>query len=88
MARRRALRWLLWCGLAAAGLLAAAALSSPLWLRPVAERQASAMLERPVAIGRLRLRPGDPLVLTAEDVVVATRRTSRPRRSPSRASRA
>ena len=28
------------------------------------------MLGRPVAIGRLRLRPGGPLVLTAEDVVV------------------
>ena len=54
MARRRAFRWLLWSGFAAAGLLAAAVLSSPLWLRPVAERQASAMLGRPVAIGRLR----------------------------------
>ncbi len=70
MARRCILRWLLWSGLAAAGLLAAAALSSPLWLRPIAERQASAVLARPVAIGRLSLRPGDPLVLAAEDVVV------------------
>jgi len=70
MARRRAFRWLLWAGLAAAGLLAAAVLSSPLWLRPVAERQASAVLGRPVAIGRLCLRRGDPLVVTAEDVVV------------------
>ena len=70
MAWRRALRWLLWSGVAAAGLVVAAALSSPLWLRPVAERQASAVLGRPVSIGRLRLRPGDPLVLTAEDVVV------------------
>ena len=70
MAWRRALRWLLWSGVAAAGLVVAAALSSPLWLRPVAERQASAVLGRPVSIGRLRLRPGDPLVLIAEDVVV------------------
>ena len=70
MPRRRILRWLLWSGLAAVGLLAAAVLSTPLWLRPVAEWRASAMLARPVAIGRLRLRPGDPLVVTAEDVVV------------------
>jgi uncharacterized protein involved in outer membrane biogenesis len=70
MARGRAFRWLLWSGLAAAGLLAAAMLSSPLWLRPIAERQVSAVLGRPVAIGRLRLRPGNPLVLAAEDVVV------------------
>ena len=70
MAWRRAFRWLLWSGVAAVGLLAAAALSSPLWLRPLAERQASAVLGRPVAIGRLHLRPGDPLVLAAEDVVV------------------
>src|SRR5215210_4105121 len=70
MARWRALRWLLGSGLAAVGLLAAAALFSPLWLRPIAERQASAVLARPVAIGRLRLRPGDPLVVAAEDVVV------------------
>jgi uncharacterized protein involved in outer membrane biogenesis len=70
MARRRAFRWLLWSGFAAAGLLAAVALSSPLWVRPLAERQASAKLNRPVAIGRLRLRLGDPLMVTAEDVVV------------------
>ena len=70
MPRRRILRWLLWSGLAAVGLLAAVALSTPLWLRPVAEWRASAMLARPVAIGRLRLGPGDPLVVTAEDVVV------------------
>ncbi len=70
MARRRILRWLLWSGLAAVGLAAAAVLSSPLWLRPIAEWRASAMLARPVAIGRLRLRPGGQLVLTAEDLVV------------------
>ena len=70
MPRRRILRWLLWSGLAAVGLPAAAVLSTPLWLRPVAEWQASVMLARPVAIGRLHLRPGDPLLLAAEDVVV------------------
>ena len=60
MARRRAFRWLLWSGLAAAGLLAAAALSSPLWLRPVAERQASAVLGRPVGIGAFAPAPRRP----------------------------
>ncbi|MBL6459216.1 AsmA family protein [Belnapia sp. T6] len=48
----------------------AAALSSPLWLRPLAEHQASAALGRPVEIRRLRLRPGSPLLLTAEDVLI------------------
>jgi hypothetical protein len=70
MARRRILWWLLWSGLAGAGLAAAAVLSIPLWLRPIAEWRASAMLARPVSIGRLRLRPGGQLVLTAEDLVV------------------
>ena len=70
MARRRVLRWVLGVGLGPVGLLAAAALSSPLWLGPIAERQASAALGRPVEIGRLRLRPGSPLTLTAEDVAI------------------
>jgi hypothetical protein len=75
MAQRRALRWLRWFGLVVVGvfgLLAAAALSSPLWLRPLAERQASAALGggRSVTIGRLHIRPDGPLVITAEDVVV------------------
>jgi len=68
--RRRVLRWVLWGGLAAAGLLAAAVLSSPLWLAPLAARQASAALGRPVEIGRLHLHPGTPVAITAEDVVV------------------
>jgi AsmA family protein len=76
MAQRRALRWLRWFGLAGVGvvgLLAAAALSSPLWLRPLVERQASAALGgRPVTIGRLHITPGNPLVITAEDVVIGS----------------
>ena len=70
MARRRILRRLAWVGFGLAGLLVAAALSSPLWLRPLAERQASAALGRPVEIGRLWLRPGSPVLLTAEDVLI------------------
>jgi len=70
MAKWRALRWLLWSGLAAVGLLVVAALSSPLWLRPLVERQASSILGRPVTMGRLQLRPGTPVVVTAEQVVV------------------
>jgi uncharacterized protein involved in outer membrane biogenesis len=70
MAQRRILQRLLWVGFGLAGLLAAAALSSPLWLRRLAEHQASAALGRPVEIGRLRLRPGSPLLLTAGDVLI------------------
>ena len=70
MAKWRALRWLLWTGLVAVGLLVVAAFSSPLWLRPLVERQASSILGRRVTIGRLQLRPGTPVVVTAEQVVV------------------
>ena len=70
MARWRILRWLLWAGLAMVGLLAVAVLSSPVWLGPLAAGQASKALGRPVEVGRLQLRPGSPLVITAEDVVI------------------
>jgi uncharacterized protein involved in outer membrane biogenesis len=70
MARRRILQRLPWVGLGLVGLLVAAALSSPLWLGPLAEHQASAALGRPVEIGRLRLVPGNPLTVTAEGVVI------------------
>jgi AsmA family protein len=70
MARRRVVRWLLGSGLAVVGLLGVAALSSPLWLRPITERLVAAMIARPVSIGRLRLHPEEPLSITAEDVVV------------------
>jgi AsmA family protein len=70
LAWKRAVKWLLGFCLAAVALLAAAAVSCPLWLRPIAERQASAYLARPVAIQGLHLRPGNPVVLTVEDAVV------------------
>jgi AsmA family protein len=70
MAGWRILRWLLWAGLAMVGFLAAAVLSSPLWLGPIASRQASKALGRPVEVGRLQLRPGSPLVITVEDVMI------------------
>jgi AsmA family protein len=70
MARRRILWWSLWVSFGLVGLLAAAVLSSALWLGPLAEHQASAALERPVEIGRLRLHPGSPVLLTAEDVLI------------------
>lgn len=70
MARRRILLLLYWVGLGLVGLLTAATLSIPLWLRPLAEHQASAALRRSVEIGRLRLRPGSPVLLTAEDVLI------------------
>lgn len=70
MARQRTLRWMLWLGLGLVGLVAAVALTSPLWLAPLVERQVAAALGRPVTIGRLHLRPGNPLTITAEEVVV------------------
>jgi hypothetical protein len=71
MVRRRAVRGLLWFGLAGVGLLTvAAALSSPHWLHAFVEQRASVMLARPVAIGHLHFRPGDPLVASAENVVI------------------
>jgi uncharacterized protein involved in outer membrane biogenesis len=70
MTRSRVLRWLLWAGVASACLLAAATLSSPLWLAPVIARQASAVLGRPVAVGRVVLRPGNLLTITADEVSV------------------
>ena len=51
-------------------MLTAAALSSPLWLGPLAARQASAALGRPVTIGRLWLHPGSPVVVTADKLVI------------------
>jgi uncharacterized protein involved in outer membrane biogenesis len=68
--RRGGVRTLLWVGVAIVGFGAALVLSAPLWLRPIAEWQAAAALGCPVAIGRLHLRPGSPLVITAEDVVI------------------
>jgi uncharacterized protein involved in outer membrane biogenesis len=64
------LRWLLWAGIASACLLTAATLSSPLWLGPLVARQASAILGRPVAIGRIVLRPVSPLTIIAENVSI------------------
>jgi uncharacterized protein involved in outer membrane biogenesis len=63
-------RWLLWAGIASTCLLTAATLSSPLWLGPLVAWQASAVLGRPVAIGRIVLRPVSPLTITAEDVSI------------------
>src|SRR5436190_1547963 len=67
MAPRRAVWWLLGSGLAASGLLAAVALSSPFWLRPIVEKQASVMLARPVAIGSLELQRPAIRVIATED---------------------
>jgi AsmA family protein len=70
MAQRRILRWSLWAGLAIVGLTTAAVLSSSLWLGPLAARQASAVLGRPVEIERLHLRLGSPVAVIAEGVVI------------------
>jgi uncharacterized protein involved in outer membrane biogenesis len=70
MARRRAVRWLLCLSLTVTGVVGATVISIPLWIGPLVASQASATLARPVTIGHLRLHLGDPVIATAEDVVV------------------
>ncbi|MEA2738314.1 MAG: AsmA family protein, partial [Acetobacteraceae bacterium] len=70
MARRRAVGWLLCLGLAAILGCFATVMSIPLWLRPLVAWQTSVALARPVTIGHLDLHFGDPVIVTAEDVVV------------------
>jgi AsmA family protein len=70
MARRRPVRWLLYLSLTAIAVVAAAVVSVPLWIRPLIAWQASATLARPVTIGYLGLHFGDPVIVSAEDVVV------------------
>jgi uncharacterized protein involved in outer membrane biogenesis len=69
MARRRAVRWLLCLGLAAiVGFFAIVMI--PVWMGPLVAWQTSGALARPVTIGHLGLHFGDPVIATAEDVVV------------------
>jgi hypothetical protein len=70
MARRPAVRWLLFSGLAAIAIVAAAVLSVPLWITPFIARRASATLAHPVTIGHLGLHLRHPTMVTLEDVVV------------------
>jgi uncharacterized protein involved in outer membrane biogenesis len=70
MARRRAVRWLLGLSLTAIAVVAAAVVSIPLWIKPLLAWQASATLARSVTIGHLGLHFGDPVIVSAEDVVV------------------
>jgi uncharacterized protein involved in outer membrane biogenesis len=69
MALRRALSWLV-CGNLAMNALFAVAGLTPLWLRPLLERQASTALSRSVTIGRLHWHAGGGLGFTAEDIDV------------------
>jgi len=66
----RTLRWLLWASLASIGLLAVAVVSAPIWLRPIIQREASAAFKRPITIGSVRLRLGNPLNIVFENLVV------------------
>jgi uncharacterized protein involved in outer membrane biogenesis len=70
MARRRAVRWLLCLGLAAIAGFFATVVSIPLWMGPLVGWRTSVALTRPVTIGHLGLHLGDPVIVTAEDVVV------------------
>jgi len=66
----RSFQWLLWAGLAPLGLLAVSIISAPIWLRPIIQREASAAFRRPIAIGRVRLYPGNPLNIVFENLVI------------------
>jgi uncharacterized protein involved in outer membrane biogenesis len=70
MARRRAVRWLLCLSLVSIVLIATAVGLTPLWIGPLIAWQASAALARPVTIGHLGLHLGDPMIVSAEHVVV------------------
>ena len=70
MVLRRVVRGLLCLGLAAIGVLAATIISAPLWIRPLVAWQAAASFARPVSIGHLGLHLGDPVSVTADDVVI------------------
>ena len=70
MVLRRVVKGLLCLVLAAIGVLAATIISAPLWIRPLIAWQAAASFARPVSIGHLGLRLGDPVSVTAEDVVI------------------
>ena len=70
MARRRAVRWLLYLSLTAIAVVAATVMSIPLWIGPLMAWEASATLARPVTIGYLGLHFGDPVTVSAEDLVI------------------
>ena len=63
-------RWLCWSGAAIVGLVGVVAVSSPLWLRPLVERQLSAKFSRPVTIDRLHWHVANTLEASAERVVI------------------
>jgi hypothetical protein len=67
-------RWALWIGVPVLALVllvgAAVAFAGPL-LRPIVEARASAALGRAVSIGRLHIRPGRIVTITADDLTIA-----------------
>ena len=71
MARRRATRVLLWTGLPVLAVVLLILFWSWAWFIPLAERQASAALGRPVTIGGLDVDLGRVTGITLTDVTIA-----------------
>ncbi len=70
MAQRRVPRWLIWVGVPVAAAALLAAFWSWDWFIPLAERQASAALGRPVHIAHLRVKLGRVVEVSAEELRV------------------
>ena len=70
MTQRRVPRWLVWIGVPVLALALLVAFWSWDWFIPLAERQASAALGRPVHIAHLRVKLGRVVEVSAEDLRV------------------
>jgi AsmA family protein len=70
MMKRDIVRWLIWAGLVAGGAFVALAASLPLWLKPLAEWQASKALGRPVTMAAVQLQIDRPWRLKAQDLTI------------------
>lgn len=70
MVLRLKVQWLLWSALAALSVVAITALSFPLWVCPLVERQVSDSFARPVTIGHLSLHLGRSMTVVADDVQI------------------
>lgn len=71
MRRRKGRKWLIIPGVLVLLLAILVAVWDWDWFKPLVEARASAALGRPVTLGHLHVHLGNPVVVTADDVVVA-----------------